>query len=62
MQPLALEQDFIGYYDNDDSSEHDGDDFYNFYVSDDMYANDHTFNNEDELEVNANVPTEMAAF
>ena len=62
VQPLALEQDFTGYYDNDDSSEHDGDDFYNFYDSDDMYTNDQTFNNEDELEVNADVPTEMVAF
>ena len=26
-----------------------------------MYANDQTFNNKDELEVNANVPTEVAA-
>ena len=50
VQPLALEQDFIGYYDNDDSSYSDG-----------MYANDQTFNNEDEFEVNANVPTEVAA-
>ena len=43
MQPLALEQDFIGYYDNNDGSEqddHDEDAFYSFYVSDDMYAND----------------------
>ena len=48
MQPLALEQDFTGYYDNDDSSysdcsehdDHDGDDFYSFYDSDGMYAND----------------------
>ena len=62
VQPLALEQDFTGYYDNDDGSEDDGDDFYNFYDSDDMYANDQTFNNEDELEVNADVPTEVAAF
>ena len=50
VQPLALEQDFTGYYDNDDSSYSDG-----------MYANDQTFNNEDEFEVNANVPTEVAA-
>ena len=50
VQPLALEQDFIGYYDNDDSSYSDG-----------MYANDQTFNNEDEFEVNANIPTEVAA-
>ena len=50
VQPLALEQDFTGYYDNDDSSYSDG-----------MYANDQTFNNEDELEVNANVPIEVAA-
>ena len=51
-------QDFTGYYDNDDGSEHDdhdGDDFYSFYDSDDMYAN------VDEHEVNANVPTEVAA-
>nr|POE98084.1 hypothetical protein CFP56_55183 [Quercus suber] len=65
VQPLALEQDFTGYYDNDDESEHDddddGDEFYSFYENDDMYANDQTFNNEDEVEVNANVPTEVAA-
>ena len=64
MQPLALEQDFIGYYENDDGSEHDdhdGDDFYSFYDSDGMYANVQTFNNEDELEVNADVPIEVAA-
>nr|POE81072.1 hypothetical protein CFP56_61672 [Quercus suber] len=65
VQPLALEQDFTGYYDNDDESEHDddddGDEFYSFYENDDMYANDQTFNNEDELEVNADVPTEVAA-
>ena len=29
-------------------SDHDGGEFYNFYDSDDMYANDQTFNNEDE--------------
>ena len=61
---MALEQDFTGYYDNDDGSEHDdhnGDDFYSFYDSDGMYANDQTFNNEDELEVNADVPTEVVA-
>nr|POE44759.1 hypothetical protein CFP56_77109 [Quercus suber] len=65
VQPLALEQDFTGYYDNDDESEHDedddGDEFYSFYENDDMYANDQTFNNENEVEVNANVPTEVAA-
>nr|POE82997.1 hypothetical protein CFP56_42942 [Quercus suber] len=64
VQPLALEQDFISYYDNDDGSEHDDHDkvdFYSFYDSDGMYANDQTFNNEDKLEVNANVPTEVAA-
>ncbi|KAL0013658.1 hypothetical protein SO802_000727 [Lithocarpus litseifolius] len=64
VQPFALEQDYTGYYDNDDGSEHDdhdGDDFYSFYDSDDMYANDQTFNNEDELEINAEVPTEVAA-
>ena len=37
------------------------DDFYSFYDIDGMYANDQTFNNKDELEVNANVPTEVAA-
>ena len=64
MQPLALKQDFIGYYDNDDGSEHDDhdrDDFYIFYDSDGMYANDQTFNNEDELEVNVDVPTKVVA-
>ena len=37
------------------------DDFYSFYDIDGIYANDQTFNNEDELEVNANVPIEVAA-
>ena len=63
VQPLALKQGFTGYYDNDDGSEHDdhdGDDFYSFYDSDGMYVNDQTFNNEDELEVNADVPIEVA--
>ena len=43
MQPLALEQDFTGYYDNVDGNEHDdhdGDDFYNFYDSNGIYANE----------------------
>ncbi|KAL0014667.1 hypothetical protein SO802_001736 [Lithocarpus litseifolius] len=65
VQPFALEQDYTGYYDNDDGSEHDdhdGDDFYSFYDSDGMYANDQAFNNENELEVNADVPTEVVAF
>ena len=56
MQPLAVEQDIIGYYDNDDNNysddsehdDHDGGEFYSFYDSDDMYANDQTFNNKDE--------------
>ncbi|KAK9989435.1 hypothetical protein SO802_029674 [Lithocarpus litseifolius] len=64
VQPLALEQDYTSYYDNDDGSEHDdhdGDDFYSFYDSDDMYANDQIFNNEDEVDVNADVPTKVAA-
>ena len=70
MQPLTLEQDITGYYDNDNSSysddnehdDHDGDDFYSFYDSDGMYANDQTFNNEDEpIEVDVDVPIEVAA-
>ena len=60
VQPLALEQDFTGYYDNDDGSEDDGDDFYDS-DSDDMYFNDQTFKNEDEFEVNVGVPTKVAA-
>ncbi|KAK9986881.1 hypothetical protein SO802_031832 [Lithocarpus litseifolius] len=39
VQPFALEQDYTGYYDNDDGSEHDDhdeDDFYSFYDSDGM--------------------------
>ena len=53
VQPLAMEQDLIGYYDSDNSDDsehddHDGGEFYSFYDSDDMYANDQTFNNEDE--------------
>ena len=47
VQPLAVEQDLIGYYDSE-HDDHDGGEFYSFYDSDDMYANDHTFNNEDE--------------
>ena len=64
VQPLALKQDFTGYYDNNDDNEHDDydeDDFYSFYDSDNMYANDQTFNNEDELEVNADITTEVVA-
>ena len=46
----------MGYYsDGSDDDDHDGDEFYSFYDSDDMYANDQTFNNEDEpTEVDAN--------
>ena len=70
MQPLTLEQDITGYYDNDNCSysddnehdDHDGDDFYSFYDCDGMYANDQTFNNEDEpIEVDVDVPIEVAA-
>ena len=70
MQPLTLEQDITGYYDNDNCSysddnehdDHDGDDFYSFYDSDGIYVNDQTFNNEDEpIEVDVDVPIEMAA-
>ena len=49
MQLLAVEQGPMGYYSNgSDDDDHDGGEFYNFYDSDDMYANDQTFNNEDE--------------
>ena len=46
----------MGYYsDVSDDDDHDGGEFYSFYDSDDMYANDQTFNNEDEsTEVDAN--------
>ena len=46
----------MGYYsDGSDDDDHDGGEFYSFYDSDDMYANDQTFNNEDEsTEVDAN--------
>ena len=40
---LALEQDFTGYYDNVDGNEHDdhdGDDFYSFYDTNGIYANE----------------------
>ena len=51
MQPLVVEQDLIGYYDGDGS---DGSEFYSFYDSDDMYANDDIFNSEDKpIEVDA---------
>ena len=46
VQPLAVEQGLMGYYSDDD--DHDGGEFYSFYDSDDMYANDQTFNNKDE--------------
>nr|POE91190.1 hypothetical protein CFP56_37796 [Quercus suber] len=49
VQPLAVEQGPMGYYsDYSDDDDHDGGEFYSFYDSDDMYANDQTFNNEDE--------------
>ena len=69
MQPLALEH-ITSYYDNDNNSysddnehdDHDGDDFYSFYDSDGMYANDQTFNNEDEpIKVDVDVPIEVVA-
>ena len=49
----------MGYYsDGSDDDDHDGGEFYNFYDSDDMYANDQTFNNEDEpIEVDADDQT-----
>ena len=44
--------DELGYYNNysdkSNDDDHDGGAFYSFYDSDDMYANDQTFNNEDE--------------
>jgi len=56
VQSLAVEQDIISYYDNDDSNysddsehdDHDEGDIYSFCDNDDMYAYDQTFNNEDE--------------
>ncbi|KAK9991330.1 hypothetical protein SO802_026315 [Lithocarpus litseifolius] len=55
VQPLAVEQGPMGYYSDDsDDNDHDGVEFYSFYDSDVMYANDQTFNNEDE-------PTEVDA-
>ena len=52
VQPLAMEQGPMGYYsdgsDGSDDDDHDGSDFFSFYDSDDMYANDQTFNNKDE--------------
>ena len=62
VQPLAVEQDIICYYDNDDSNysddskhdDHDKGEFYSFYNSDDVFVNAQTFNNEDEpIEVDA---------
>ena len=62
VQPLAVEQDIICYYDNDDSNysddskhdDHNRGEFYNFYNSDDVFVNAQTFNNEDEpIEVDA---------
>ena len=40
---------YSDYSDDSDDDDHDGGEFYSFYDSDDMYANDQTFNNEDEL-------------
>ena len=52
MQPLVVKQDLMGYYsdynDESDDDDYDEGEFYSFYDSDDMYANDQTFNNEDE--------------
>nr|POE70114.1 hypothetical protein CFP56_23664 [Quercus suber] len=53
VQPLAMEQDLIVYYDgegseHDDHDNHDESEFYSFYDSDDMYANYDIDNNEDE--------------
>ena len=62
VQPLAVEQDIICYYDNDDSNysddskhdDHDRGEFYSFYNSDYVFVNAQTFNNEDEpIEVDA---------
>ena len=46
----------MGYYsDGSNDYDHDRGEFYSFYDSDDMYANDQIFNNEDEpTEVDAN--------
>ena len=44
MQPLVVEQGLMGYYsdynDESDDDDYDGGEFYSFYDSDDMYAND----------------------
>ena len=46
---LGYYSDYSDYSDkSDDDDDHDGGEFYSFYDSDDMYANDQTFNNEDE--------------
>ena len=42
----------MGYYsDGSDDDDHDGGEFYSFYDSDDMYANDQTFNVDAPIEV-----------
>ena len=52
VQPLTVEQDPMGYYsDGSDDDDHDGDEFYNFYDSDDKYVNDQTFNADVPIEV-----------
>ena len=53
VQPLAMEQYLIGYYngdgsEHDDHDNHDESEFYSCYDSDDMYANYDIDNNEDE--------------
>ena len=45
---LGYYSDYSDYSDKSDDDDHDGGEFYSFYDSDDMYANDQTFNNEDE--------------
>ena len=59
-----MEQGFIGYYDNDDGSEHDdhdGDDFTVFMIVVACMLMIKTFNNENEIEVNTDISTEVAA-
>jgi len=55
MQPLAVEQNLLGYYDDDgnngdgsEDADNDEDGVYGFYGSNDMYISDKDHNNDNE--------------
>ena len=58
VQPLAVEQNLLGYYDDDDSNDNgsedadnDEDGVYGFYGSNDMYVSDEDHNNDNEYPI-----------